>query len=84
MEHVAYVGASVAFLEAGHLIFNTGTGVGKLDMAALTMQRILTTVKKIEGKLDTVLSEPLKTANYILDSANIAITNQSYKYAYDI
>ena len=85
LETVAFVGASVAFLEAGHLIYNVaGTGLGKINIANLTLHKILETVKKIEEKLDIVLDQPLKSANYYLQSMTIAITHQSYKDAYEI
>jgi len=84
LETIAYMGASIAFMEAGNLIFNVGSGAAKMDLTGLTLHRIQEAVKRIEGKIDKVLAEPLKTARDSIDSSFIRLKNRSYADAYKI
>ena len=58
-ETISIVESSIAFLEACHYILNIAAGSKRLDTSALQLQRILETVQRIEGKIDTMLATPL-------------------------
>ena len=83
-ETISIVESSIAFLEAGHYILNIAAGSKRLDTSALQLQRILETVRRIEGKIDSVLETSLKMSRDFLESAYNAIANDSFEYAYKI
>ena len=59
-ETISIVESSIAFLEVGHYVLNIASGVKRMDTSALQLQKIHETVRRIEGKIDTVLDTSLK------------------------
>ena len=82
METAVYILTTMVVLETAQHVLNIGQGIAEIDMSALTLHQIKNTVKRIEGKVDRILQEPLNTAKRFFDNAIIEITNKSYNDAY--
>ena len=82
VETAVYVLTTMVVLETAQHVLNIGQGIAEIDMSALTLHQIKNTVKRIEGKVDKILKEPLNTAKLYFDNALMEITNKSYSDAY--
>ena len=81
---VSVVETSIAFLEAGDLVLNVASGVRRVDTSALKLKKILETVQRIEGKIDTMLETPLNVSRDFIESAYIAISNKNFDTAFKL
>ena len=82
VETAVYILTTMVVLETAQHVLNIGQGIAEVDMSALTLHQIKNTVKRIEGKVDKILKEPLNSAKFYFDNAIIEITNKSYNDAY--
>ena len=82
VETAVYILTTMVVLETAQHVLNIGQGIAEIDMSALTLHQIKNTVKRIEGKVDKILKEPLNTAKLYFDNALMEITNKSYSDAY--
>ena len=70
-ETAVYVLTTMVVLETAQHVLNIGQGIAEVDMSALTLHQIKNTVKRIEGKVDKILKEPLNSAKFYFDNAII-------------
>ena len=82
VETAVYVLTTMVVLETAQHVLNIGQGIAEVDMSTLTLHQIKNTVKRIEGKVDKILKEPLNSAKLYFDNALMEITNKSYNDAY--
>ena len=61
--------STFAVLEFAQNVLNVGSGFTKMDLSGITLMQIKETVKRIEGKVDTLLEAPLKKAPMHFESA---------------
>ena len=61
METTVYILTTMVVLETAQHVLNIGQGIAEIDMSALTLHQIKNIVKRIEGKVDRILQEPLNT-----------------------
>ena len=83
LQSVIYLITNYAILETAEHVFSIGSGFVKADMTGFTLTQILQTVQRIEGKVDTMLKEPLNSAIDFFDSAILEIKRESFKDAYN-